>query len=83
MEHCFLYTPYADDATFFLKDSQSMEHLVEPFNSFFVFFRIKEKYETAGVGALKGVQLAVCGMKYIDLLNESNKMLGTSHVTTR
>ena len=27
-EHCFFYTVYADDTTFFLKDAQSIENLV-------------------------------------------------------
>ena len=32
--------------------------------------------EIAGTGALKGVQLAVCGMKYIGIRNEAVKFLG-------
>ena len=35
------------------------------------------KCETAGIGALKGAQRAVCGMKFIDLFNEAIKILGT------
>ena len=38
-EHCFLYIAYADDMTFFLKDAQSFENLVEVFNTFPFFFR--------------------------------------------
>ena len=36
-EHCFLYTAYADDTTFFLKDAQSIAYLVDLF-SIFSFF---------------------------------------------
>ena len=36
-EHCFLYTAYVDDTTFFLKDAQSFENLVEIFNTFLFF----------------------------------------------
>ena len=32
-EQCFLYTAYADDTAFFLKDAQSIENLVEIFNT--------------------------------------------------
>ena len=35
------------------------------------------KCKIAGIEALKGVQLAVCGMKCIDLCNEAMKILGT------
>ena len=79
-EHCFLYTAYADDATFFLKDAQSIENLVEVFNTFSLFSGLKPnltKCEIAGIGALKGVQVAVCGVKCIDLCNEAIKILGT------
>ena len=34
------------------------------------------KCEVAGIGVLKGVQVAVCGMKCIDLRNEAIKILG-------
>ena len=79
-EHCFLYTAYADDTTFFLKDAQSIENLVEIFNTFSLFSGLKPnltKCEIAGIGALKGVQVAVCGMRCIDLCNEAIKILGT------
>ena len=54
-EHCFLYTAYADDTTFFLKDAQSIENLVEIFNTFSLFSGLKPnltKCEIAGIGAL-------------------------------
>ena len=79
-EHCFLYTAYADDTTFFLKDAQSIENIVEIFNTFSLFSGLKPnltKCEIAGIGALKGVQVAVCGMRCIDLCNEAIKILGT------
>ena len=56
-EHCFLYTPYADDTTFFLKDAQSIENLVEIFNTFSLFSGLKPnltKCKIAGIRALKG-----------------------------
>ena len=65
---------------FFLKDAQSIENLVELFNTFSLFFGLKldlTKFEIAGIGALKGVQVAVCGMKCIDLCNEAIKILDT------
>ena len=36
-EHCFLYTAYADDTAFFLKNAQSIENLVKIFNTFPLF----------------------------------------------
>ena len=79
-EHCFLYTAYADDTTFFLKDAYYIENLVEIFNTFSLFSGLKPnltKCEIAGIGALKGVQVAVCGTRCIDLCNEAIKILGT------
>ena len=63
---------------FFLKDAQSIENLVETFNTFSLFSGLKPnltKCEVAGIGALKGVQVAVCGMKCSDLCNEAIKIL--------
>ena len=54
-EHCFLDTSYADDTKFFLKDAQSIENLVEIFNTFSLFSGLKPnltKCEIAGIGAL-------------------------------
>ena len=80
-ENCFLYTAYANDTSLFLKDAQSIENLVEIFNNFSFFFsRLKPnltKRQIAGVGALKGVQVIVSGMRCIDLCNEAIKNLGT------
>ena len=79
-EHCFLYTAYAGNTTFFLKDPQSIENLIEVFNTFSPFSGLKPKLtkcEIMGIGALKAVQVAVCGMKCIDLCNKAIKVLGT------
>ena len=76
-EHCFLYTAYADDTTYFLK---ALKNLVEIFSTFSFFSGLKlnmTKYETAGIGALKGVEVAVCGMRCTDICNEPIKILGT------
>ena len=70
----------------FLRDSQSIAHLVEIFNTFSVFSGLKPsltKFEKTGIGALKGVRLTACGMNCIDLRNETIKILGTSHTSTR
>ena len=79
-EYCFLYTAHADDTTFVLKDAQSIENLVEIFNTFSLFSGLTPnliKCEIAGIEALKGVQVAVCGMRCNDLCNEAIKILIT------
>ena len=56
-EYCFLYTAYADDTTFFLKDAYYIENLVEIFNTFSLFSGLKPnltKCKIAGIRALKG-----------------------------
>ena len=72
------------NTTLFLKDAQSIENLVEVFNTFSLFSGLKPnltKCEIAGIGALKGVQVAVCGMKCTDLCNEAIKIVLISHTT--
>ena len=52
---------------FFLKDAQSIENLVEIFNTFSLYFGLKPnltKCEIAGIGALKRVQGTVVGEKF-------------------
>ena len=52
---------------------------MEIFNTFSLFSRLKPnltKCEIAGIGALKGVQVAVCGMRCINLCNEAIKIFG-------
>ena len=71
---------YADDTTFFLQDTISIKHMVDAFYLFSFFSGLKPNFkesEIAGIGALKGVQVAVCGLGCIDLNNDTLKMLGT------
>ena len=69
-ENTFLYTAYADDTTFFLKDEKSVIELMKTLDIFSTFsgLKPKSKCEIAGLVALKGVKLALCGMECIDLL---------------
>ena len=58
-ENTFLDIPYADDSTFFLKDKNSVEKLLNTINYFPSFTGLKpnlSKCEVAGIGALKGVK---------------------------
>ena len=74
----FLYTGYADDNTFFLKDTRSVIELMNILDIFSKFSGLKpnkSKCEIAGMGALKGVQAALCGMRYIDLMFSIVKIL--------
>ena len=40
----YLYSAYADDTTFFLKDIISVKHMVDIFLFFFLIFTIKAKF---------------------------------------
>ena len=73
-DHNYLYSAYTDDTTFFLKDIIYLKQYV------WHFAELKPnltKSEIAGIGVLKGVQVAVCGMRCIDLNVDTLKMLGT------
>ena len=78
-DHLFLYTAYADDTTFFLENNESIEELVKIFTLFPFFSGLKpifSKCEICGLGPLKGVEMAVCGMQTVDLTKDAIKILG-------
>ena len=78
--HKFLYTAYADDTTFFFKNEKSIIEIINLLTNFSEFSGLKpnkSKCEIVGIGALKGVNLALCGMKSVNLNNETIKVLGT------
>ena len=77
-KHILLYTAYADDPTFFLRDVPSVEELINSFNQFCHFLGLKfniEKCEIAGIGSLKEVTKALCGSKCVDLSNDAVELL--------
>ena len=60
-ENTFLYTAYADDTTFFLKEKKNVIELMKTFDIFLTFSGIKpnkNKCQIAGLDALKGVKLS-------------------------
>ena len=78
-KHEFLYTTYADDTTFFLKDRKCIKELMNELNTFSQFSGLKPnktKCEIAGILILHGVQVAICGMKYVNFNNKTVKVLG-------
>ena len=77
--HTFLYTAFADDSAFFLNELLSIKNLIDTFTVFSLFSGLKENFskcEIAGLGSLKGVLEAVCGLKSINLATDSIKILG-------
>ena len=65
-KHEFLYTALPDNIAFFLKDRKPIIELMNELNSLSNFSGLKHnktKYETEGIGVLKGVQAALCGIK--------------------
>ena len=76
--HTFLYKAYTDD-TFFLKDKESLIEVMKVFDIFSSFSDLKpnkSKCDVAGIGALKGVKMALCGMKCNDLRLNTVNILG-------
>ena len=77
--HTFLYTAFAYDSTFFLNDLLSVKNLIDTFKVFSLFSGLKanfSKCEIAGLGSLKGVLEAVCGLKSINSTTDTIKILG-------
>ena len=78
-KHEFLYTTYADDTIFFFKDRNSIVELMNELNTFSNFSGSKPdktKREIEGIGVLNGVQVAPCGIKCVNLNNETVKIFG-------
>ena len=78
-ENTFLYTAYEDDSACFLKDKNSIKELLNTISYFSSFTGLKtnlSKCKVAGISALKGVKVAVCGIKCICLTKEAIKILG-------
>lgn len=68
--HEYLYTSYADDTTFFLEDISSIKVVIQDLNSFCDFSGLLPNFtkcETPVIGVLKRVNIALCGMKSLDL----------------
>ena len=77
--HEFLYTAYADDTTFFVKDLNSVKVILSSLDQFYTFSGLRpnlRKCEIAGIGVLKDANVALCGLKSVNLTKESIKILG-------
>ena len=68
--HEYLYTAYADDVTFFITNKISLKYALNDIESFSNFSWLRpnlDKSKTAGIGVMKNVNVALCGMKNINL----------------
>ena len=73
----FLYTAYAGDSTFFLKNIPPVKELINSFNQFYHFSGLKANIETceiADIGSQKGVTQAA-SLKCVNLSNDIIKIL--------
>ena len=62
-----------------LRDKRTIKELISTFATFSKYSGLKpnhEKYEIAGIGVRKSVKVTVCGMKCIDLCNDTIKITG-------
>ena len=78
-DHKFLYTAYVDDTAFFLKYKNSFFATLNIFHKFSLVFGGSPnttKCKKDGIGTLKGVNVALCGMKCLNLTKETVKILG-------
>ena len=78
-DYVFLYTAYADDSTFFLKDLASVKKLLDIFAYYLKYSGLKpnfSKCEIAEIGSLKGVEVIVCGIKCVNVKVNTIKVLG-------
>ena len=75
----FIYTAYTDDTTFFLKNTESVINQLEIIKHFSQFSGLKpnkSKCEIAGIDVLKGVKVTLCGMRCVNLHEDTIEILG-------
>ena len=75
----FVNTAHADDTAFFLKNTKYVINLLEIFKHFSQFSGLKpnkSKCEIAGIGVLKGVKVVFCGMRCVNIHEDTIKILG-------
>lgn len=66
-------------AQLFLRNKQSILELAKTFYTYIIFFGLMPNFTKcadAGVSFLKGVKMAICGMKSVDLMSDTLKILG-------
>ena len=65
-----------DDSTFFLYDIDEVKLFVDAFTLFSIFWKPNiSSREISGIGSLKKVKQALCGLKIVDLSNDNIKIL--------
>ena len=79
-DYAFLYTAYADDSVSFLKDLASVKKLLDIFYYHSKYFGLKQNFSKCvivGIGSLKGVEVAACSIKCVNLKVNTIKILET------
>ena len=75
-------TSYADDTTFFIKNEESVKEILKTFGIFSKFSGLNlntSKCEIAGIGVKRGVKVALCGLKEVNLNEDAIQILGVSY----
>ena len=65
-DHTFLYAAYADVFTFFLKDKESVNEVMNVYDTFSTYSALKpnkSKCKIAGISVLKGLSMELYGME--------------------
>ena len=77
-----ILSAYADNATFFPKNESSISAILQTFDIFSKYSGLllnKSKCEVCGIGVKRGVNVALSGLKCIDLTKECIRILGASY----
>ena len=78
-DYVFLYMTYTDDSMFFFKDLVSVKKLLDIVSYYSKYCGLKpnfSKCEIAGIGSLKGVEVAACSIKCVNLKVSTIKTFG-------
>ena len=78
-DHEYFYTTYVDNTTFFLEDISSIKVVLKDLNLLSGFSGLHPNFiksGIAGIGVLESVNVALCGMKSLDVNKECIKVSG-------
>ena len=84
--HNFLYTACTDESSFLFKNKKSVIEAFKVLHKFSVFSELKsnkEKCEVASTVVKKWIQVALCGIKNIDLKKNTVEVLGVHYACNK
>ena len=73
--HTFLYSAYADDTTFFLRNKKSATEVIRTFDKFSLFSGLKINNAKCEIASINAKKMALCLTKILGIYFSRNKTI--------